>query len=507
VFLSIDLGTQSVRAILFDDTGQLIGTGHKPLPEPEAPSTGAAEWPAPLFWAAVVAAVDNLRKQGHHLDSVKSLALTCQRGTVVTLDARGEPLRPAISWLDQRQASPPPPIPRWLELGFSALGHKATLDYFRAQAEVNYLATHEPEIWEATRHFLLLSGYIHYRLTGLFRDSAANIVGYLPFDFRRHQWAPPGDWKWRALAISPDWLPEIVPVGAILGHLTDAAAEELGLPPSLPIVAAASDKACEALACGATSPSVGALSLGTTLTLNVVGSRYMETLPLLPPYPAAIPGHYSNELMVPRGFWMVRWFKEQFGHPEIEEAAARQTSPETCLAQLLRQTPAGNQGLILQPYWNPGIIQPGVEARGTMLGWTSGHTRAHLYRAIIEGLAMDIRHGLVRMRRRLGPVAQELVAAGGGSQSDEVLQIFADVLGQPVARPQTHEASGLGAAMVQAVAMGRYTTIREAAEAMVHLRTPVEPVPENRAIYDLMYKQAYRRLYGRLKFLYKRWPS
>ena len=118
-------------------------------------------------------------------------------------------------------------------------------------------------------------------------------------------------------------MPDILPAGSVLGHLTSAAAAALGLPEGLPVIAAAADKACEIAGCGATSPDIGALSYGTAATVAITAPRYVEATPLIPPYPALLPGQYNLEVQIFRGFWMVNWFKQQFGHPEIAAALPR----------------------------------------------------------------------------------------------------------------------------------------------------------------------------------------
>ncbi len=155
-----------------------------------------------------------------------------------------------------------------------------------------------------------------------------------------------------------------MPPTARLGELTAAAAEALGLPAGLPVIAAAADKACEVLGSGAITPDVAGVSFGTTATVNTTLARYKEAIPLVPPYPAAIPGWYSLEVQVYRGYWMVEWFKREFGHREVAQAAARGVAPEALFDDLVRAVPAGSMGLTLQPYWSPGVRHPGAGGQG-----------------------------------------------------------------------------------------------------------------------------------------------
>jgi len=328
-------------------------------------------------------------------------------------------------------------------------------------------------------------------------------VAYLPFDYKRHAWAPGRDWKWQALAVRPGQLPELLPVGSTIGPVSPAAAAASGIPAGTPVLAAAADKACEILGSGALAPEVGALSYGTTATINLTSPRYLEHTAFVPPYPAAVPGHYSVEVQITRGFWLVSWFKEQFGHPERAAAESLGIAPEALFDELVAQVPPGSLGLTLQPTWSPGIREPGPEARGAIVGFSEQHTRAHLYRAILEGLAYALRGGRERLERRAGLRLRELRVSGGGSQSDAAMQLTADVFRLPVARPHTHETSGLGAAMDAAVGLGLHTDFPAAVREMTRVARWFQPNPAAADLYDQYYGSVYRPMYGRLKPLYR----
>lgn len=502
--LAIDVGTQSVRAIVFDPAGTLVAMARIPIEPYVSPRPGWAEQDPELYWRSIGEACRGvLAEPAVRRDAIAGLTLTTQRGTVVVTDGAGTPLRPAIVWLDQRRTPNVPPIGGVTGLVFRALGVRDTVAAFAADCEANWIRADEPDTWRAIRHYLLLSGFLTHRLTGRFVDSSAAQVGYLPFDFKRFRWADDGDWKWRLAPLERDWLPELVPPTGRLGELTPAAAAATGLPAGLPVIAAAADKACEVLGSGAIAPDVAGVSFGTTATVNTTLARYREAIPLVPPYPAAIPGWYSLEIQVQRGYWMVEWFKREFGQPEIAEAAARGIAPEALFEELVRSVPAGSLGLTLQPYWSPGIRFPGPEAKGAIIGFGDVHTRAHVYRAILEGLAYALREGGERIASRTGVPLTSLRIAGGGSQSDAAVQLTADVFGLPVARAHTHETSGLGAAIDAAVGLGLHPDVPTAAAAMVRVGEVRDPDPATHATYDDLYKGVYRPMYDRLKPLYR----
>ena len=166
-----------------------------------------------------------------------------------------------------------------------------------------------------------------------------------------------------------------------------------------------------------------------------------------------------------RGYWMVNWFKEQFGHHEQSRALAEDVAPEQLFDELVNAVPPGSMGLMLQPYWTPGIKVPGPEAKGAIIGFGDVHTRAHVYRAILEGLAYALREGKERIEKRSGVPITQLRVSGGGSQSDAAMQLTADIFGLPTARPHVYETSALGAAIDAAVGLGLYPDFASAIAA------------------------------------------
>jgi sugar (pentulose or hexulose) kinase len=199
---------------------------------------------------------------------------------------------------------------------------------------------------------------------------------------------------------------------------------------------------------------------------------------------------------------MVNWFKQEFGQREKVIAQRKGIEPEELFDELVHQVPPGALGLTLQPYWSPGVRVPGPEAKGAVIGFGDVHTRAHVYRAILEGLAYALREGKERTERRSKVPVTELRVAGGGSQSDAAMQLTADIFGLPTARPHVYEASGLGAAIDAAVGLGLHPNFETAVREMTHTGDAFEPNPETREVYDGLYHRVYKRMYKRLKPLY-----
>ncbi|HEU0198016.1 MAG TPA: FGGY-family carbohydrate kinase [Nevskiaceae bacterium] len=503
--LAIDVGTQSVRAVVFDRAGHLLARQQVTLDPPwQAPQPGWAEQDAEAYWRAAARACQALWTTGDaHPQDIAGLALTTLRGTVVCADEQGHALRPAILWLDQRRAEHLPALGPWWSNLFALAGASALVHRLQQDAEANWLAEYEPAVWRRTARYVLISGYLTHRLVGEWVDAVACQVGYLPFDYRRQAWASLRGFQWKLAPVRSTQLPRLVAPGQALGALTPAAAQALGLRAGLPVIAAGADKACEVLGCGALAPDVAQLSFGTTATINTTQSRYVEVERLLPAYPAALPGAWNTEIQIYRGFWMVSWFKREFAAREQAKAAELHVPVESLFDALVQSVPPGAMGLTLQPYWSPGTRNPGPEAKGAIIGFGDVHTRGHLYRAILEGLAYGLRAGREQIEHRLHRRLRRVVVGGGGSQSDAAMQITADVFGLPVERPRVYETSALGAAINLAVGLGLYADHASAVGAMCSTARVFTPDAATVRLYDALYRDVYRPLYRRLKPLYR----
>jgi len=502
--LSIDVGTQSVRVLLFDPRGKLIAKHRVPYEPYYSDSPGLAEQRPQLFWESICLACQGLWKNPEvKKDSIAAVALTTQRATMINVDEKGEPLRPAIIWLDQRRTEGQPPLGGVWGTLFAVAGASETVAYLQAEAEANWIRTHQPEIWKKTHKYLIISGYLTHLLTGRFVDSVGCQVGYIPFDYKSQNWESRKGWKWQAIPMDPKVLPDLIPQGKVLGEISAKASEATGIPARLPLIAAAADKACEVLGSGGLEPHVACLSYGTTATINTTHEKYIEVIPLIPPYPAAVPMLYNFEIMIFRGYWMVSWFKQEFGLREQRIAEEKGVEPEVLFDDLVKSVPPGSQGLVLQPYWSPGLRFPGPEARGAIIGFGDSHTRAHIYRAMLEGLAYALREGKEKTEKRSGVKITDLRIAGGGSQSNAAMQLTADIFGIPAGRPHVYEASGLGAAMDAAVGAGVHRDFKAAVSEMTHLGDVFEPNKETQAVYERLYREVYLKMYSKLKPLYQ----
>lgn len=502
LILAIDVGTQSVRFVLFDIKGNIKKIQKTEIEAYYSPSAGRAEQKPEYFIRKLNETGKAFFSDFNDTKKIKAVSLTSQRGTVVNLDKNNKPLRPAIVWLDQRLADNGkfPEFP--LSLGLRVVKQRGAVVHAYRNAECNWLRQNQPDIWEKTEKYLYLSGYLTHYLTGKFTDSTGAMVGYMPFNYKKQQWASGTHLNSKMFRVHRSKLPDLVKPGEMLGTITAETSAQSGIPEGLPLIAAASDKACEVLGSGVSAPGTACLSFGTTATVQTTHERYFELIPFFPAYPAAIPNYFNTEIMIYRGFWMINWFKKQFGHKEIMLAEKFGGVPEDYFDKMIKNIPPGSFGLTLQPYWSPGVKRPGTEAKGAIIGFGDVHTREHIYRAILEGIAYALREGLERTEKRTKRKVNKLIVSGGGSQSPNAMQLTADIFKLPAEKPHIYETSALGAAINAAVGLSYYKNYDEAVRNMTRSAKIYKPDKKNQKIYDKLYKTVYLKMYGKLKPLY-----
>lgn len=504
LILSIDCGTQSLRVLLFDPFGRLIDFHKEEYLQPYVSlKPGWAEQDLSVYEKALAKSCSVLKQRNQEKwQMIRAVSVTTQRDTCVLLDEKGRPLKPAILWLDQRMAEYDCHLPLHYKIGFKIIGMDKAAFISAKKCKANWIRQNEPEIWKKTHKFLLLSGWFNYLLTGRFIDSVANQIGHIPFNYKKQKWADPKtDYQPYLFQIEKEKLPQLVDPATIIGELTEYARQLMGLMSKIPVIATGSDKGCETLAMGCLNESSACASLGTTATLQITSKKYLEPIKFMPSYPAVIPGHFNPEVEIFRGFWMVNWFKNEFGNYEAQLSAQRGVGIEEIFDELLKNTKPGSMGLILQPYWGAGLKIP--EARGAIIGFGDVHSRAYLYRAIIEGLSYALLEAAEKMERVSGVPIEKVMVSGGGSRSDFVCQILSNVLNREVFRGEIYEGSGLGAAIVGFVGLKYYRDFNEAVKNMVRYSKKFEPQKEYVQLYSQLYREVYRKIYKRLRPLYK----
>ncbi|MEX1308573.1 MAG: FGGY-family carbohydrate kinase [Eubacteriales bacterium] len=501
VILAIDCGSQSVKALIFDTKGNGLAKEQKAFEKYDRPKPNWAERDADAFFNRICDVTNALKKSYPDLFAqIQGVSLTTQRDTVVFLDKKKRSFRPVILWMDKRKQKEHKPMPFIYNVLTKLVGMYRTAVAVNKQCPAHWVQKHQPEVWENTDKYVYLSGYLNYLMTGILKDSTANQIGHMPFNYKTSEWESKYAIKAQFFQIPKEKLIELTPAAQVFGAITKAAAKATGIPEGTAFISAGSDKGCETLGTGCLDESKGAISLGSQASVQVTSKRYFETVPFVPPFPAVVPGMYNPEIQIYKGFWMISWFKEEFNRKDVEEAAKAGEVPEDRLNAHLKEIPPGCNGLLLQPYWGSPIDMP--EAKGAMVGFSDVHTRYHIYRAIIEGIGFALKDGIRLIEKKSKVEISQLMLSGGGSLSEEICQISADIFGKPVSKVQTNETSGLGAAMVGFVALGTIDSFEQAVDQMVHVKETYLPDRTANGKYEQIFKRIYLRMYGQLKPIY-----
>ena len=502
--LTCDIGTQSARALLVDPDGRIVDVVQSKYAEPYfSKEPGWAEQKPDFYFDRLCECCRELCARSNALlPDVIAMTITVIRDTVVCLDENNNPLRDIILWLDKRSVDPNGAMPAKNMMVFKLAGMEPTAKVVYAASVGNWIMRHEPEIWARTAKYVMLPTYLNYKLTGNLIDSASNQIGHIPFDYKNRRWMKPGSLTRCFCDVPNEKLCDLVPSGTVIGTVTDEVCALTGIPAGLPLISTGSDKGCETLGLAVVDSDKASISLGTTATIQFSTTQYVEPQQFLPAYPGVLNDHYNPEIEIYRGLWLLSWFVKEFGTADAIDAKEMGMAPEALLDQRIRDLPAGSDGLLLQPYWTAGILHP--DSLGAVIGFSDYHTRYHFYRAIIEGLCLELYMALRIMEDRSGLTIHEIRIGGGGAKSDVVCQIAADVFGLPVVRSQTHEACSIGSSMVAFVAKGVFADFDEAAKAMVHVKDTFQPNEKNHEIYNEIYEQAYRKIYPRLRPIYQK---
>lgn len=499
--LTIDFGTQSVRVAILNKQGDIL-TIKRQVYEPtyHSEKPGYAEHEASFYWQNLRDVTQQLKRdEPELLSQVTTAAMTAFRGTAIMLDEDKKPVRKVILWLDQRMARFEP-FSLFHNLAYRFLGLYQTAKLNSKRTMARWVRQNEPETWKKVRYYSALSTYFNYLLTGELTDSAANMIGHYPLDFITSKWYQPTHVKAAVFNIPISMLVPLKNPGELLGKVTQEAASYLGLPEGLPIYAAGPDKAAETLGTGCLTNDVANLSYGTSVSMTIPSKVYVEPEPFLPGYPSSIPNLYNLEVHINRGYWMISWFRDNFAHKETAESMIDKMAVEEKLNQQMMKIPPGSEGLVLSPYWGPGLRRP--EAKGAIIGWSDVHTKVHLYRAIVEGVAFGIQEGFLGMQKRTKHRVKEIRVSGGGSKSDAICQITADIFNLPVSRVQTNETSSLGTAIAAFLASKDFKTPEEAVASMVRVTKTFTPNQEVVKRYTYLYKKVYAKIYPKLISLY-----
>ena len=478
--IGVDVGTSGTRALAVTTDGELVAEANRPH-ELLTPRPGWSEQDPAQWWEATKAVLAEVAAQA---DEAIGLGLTGQMHGSVFLDAAGEVIRPALLWNDQRTAAECDEITervgaeRLLELA----GNPA-LTGFQAP-KIRWLARHEPDAYARVAAVLLPKDYVRLRLTGERATDASDAAGTLLLDVRARDWSAE---ILDALEIPREWLPAVFEGPDATGTLTDALADELGLPRGLPVAAGGGDNAAAAVGVGVVREGALSSSVGTSGVIFAHRDAFApDPSGRVHAFCHAVPGAWHLMSVTLSAGGSLSWWRDVTGDGfDALVGEAEAVDP-------------GSEGLLFLPYLT-GERTPHLDpaARGGFVGLTVRHGRGHLTRAVMEGVAFSMRDGLEIMRG-LGTPDDDVRAVGGGSRSPLWLQLQADVYGRPVRRTVIDEGPAYGAALLAGVAAGAFGDVEEAS-ARVRLRAEVtEPDAERARRYDELYR-TYADLYPALR--------
>ncbi len=458
--IGVDGGTQSTKVVVYDVDGNVVSEGRQALRPMYRPRHGVAVHPDDDLWTSLAGAsrgaLDGFTGDRREIAAVGLCTIRCCKAF---LDADGSLVEPVVSWMDDRAYEP-------------------------------YLPD-DPALAYATTS----SGYLTHRLTGERRDSSANnILLQWPIDTDAWQWSDDTSLSAR-FGVTREMLFELQLPGDVAGHVTPEAAATTGIPEGLPVVTTANDKAVEALGSGSLGPATALVSLGTYIAAMVHGNQNYKAPTSFWTNFSSIPNRYLYETHgVRRGMWTLSWFLDLLGDEVGARAEGLGLSREQYIEREAEVVPAGSDGLMSVLDWLAPTDKP--FRRGVMLGFDARHTRGHVYRSILEAIALTMKHNVDAMCGELGIELEDIVVSGGGSRSQLFMRIFADVFGVPASRSAGAGGASLGAAICAAAAVGLYPDIETAAERMKKGRESFAPDAATTEIYGRMNETVYQTIRG-----------
>ena len=466
--IGVDCGTQSAKVVVYDAAGNAVARGQQALRPMSRPRHGVAIHPDDDLWDSIAAASRQaMASFTGDVSEIVGVGLCPIRCCKAFLATDGSLVEPVISWMDDRAYQP-------------------------------YLPD-DPDLAYATTS----SGYLAHRFTGQFRDTAANnILLQWPIDTDTWQWSDDPA-LYAQFRVSREMLLELQMPGEVIGAVTHSASDSTGIPVGIPVVATANDKAVEMLGAGSLGETTALISLGTYIAAMVHGDVNHKSPTHFWTNFACIPHRYLYESTgVRRGMWTLTWFLDLLGDEVADRATSLGLSREEYVEREATLVPAGSDGLMTVLDWLAPTDKP--FRKGMMLGFDARHSRGHVYRSILESIALTLKHHVDAMCAELGIALEEIVVSGGGSNSPLFMHIFADVFSIPASRSVDGGGAGLGAAMCAAVAAGLHPDIATAAAKMSKARESFVPDPANGEVYERMGQTVFHDIRSHTDALFER---
>jgi ribulokinase len=495
--LAIDAGTEAIKAGLFDESGQLLSIGSRRY-NTYFPRPGAAEQDPNEWWNGLVGAVgDCLKDSPIAPDQIKGICADATTCTVIPMKANGEPLRRALLWMDVRATEQ---AARIFASGDDSLRYSlagVSAEWFPAKAL--WLKEQEPEIYASADYLIEYTDWLAYKLTGRWSFNLNTLAQ------RWYYHTPSGGWPLSFYeriglgGVEAKFPRDVVPIGDPAGELSATAARQLGLPAGIPVAMGGGDAFIGLLGLGVTEPGDLGVVMGSSNVLSGLSATEVHFPGIFGGFPdAVVPGLSLIEGGQVSTGSILNWFKREFGGSLATEADAKGVSIYRLLDDEAARVPVGSEGLIVLDYFQ-GNRTPHTDslARGVVMGLSLQSSRAHAFRAIMEGIAYGMKDILDTFKRH-ECVVSRVIACGGATHSPLFMQIYADVIGQPITTTKVTEASLLGSAVAAAYGAGWYPSLVAASKAMVETSGVYQPDMSRHEAYAF-FAQQYRDLYNAIR--------
>jgi xylulokinase len=491
--LGIDVGTGGTRAVIMNEGGRIVASATEEHAPFATPQIGWAEQDPQDWWRAAKIAVRKALETGNlRGDQIACVGFSGQMHGAVMLDDSGEPVRPALIWCDVRTEK------QCDELN-NRIGAEKLIQLTCNPALANFTLTklmwtreNEPKNWARVRSVMLPKDYVRLKLTGEHATDLADASGTLMLDVANRKWSAE---VLQSVEIDQSLLPKLFESPEICAKISAAGAEATGLKSGTPVVAGAGDQAAGAVGMGIVNPGAVSATIGTSGVVFAATDR-----PALGPkgrlhtFCHAIPGRWHVMGVTQAAGLSLRWFRDTIGVKFPEKIS----DPYDLLTAEADTVPPGAEGLLWAPYLM-GERTPHLDpnARAALIGLTASHTRAHIIRAILEGVAFSLRETFTIFREMNVPV-NRIRLGGGGSRSPLWRQIQADIYGHEVEIVEAEEGAAYGAAILAGVGAKFWPTVDAACDSVVRVVDRVTPNSANVARMNASYEK-YRRIYPAIK--------
>ncbi len=498
--IGIDVGTSATKTVLFDEAGLVVASSSCEYPLYQ-PNNGWAEQ-KPEDWRDAVFKTlkEVVARSGAAREEIKGIGISGQMHGLVMLDEAGQVIRPSIIWCDQRTGAEVEdmlnimPRERWIEITANP-----PLTGWTA-AKLLWVRKNEPENYARCRHILLPKDYIRYVLTGVFATEVSDASGMQLLDVPGRCWS---DEILEKLDIPREWLGTVYESCEVTGQLTAQAAEAVGLTAAVKVVGGAGDNAAAAVGTGVVKDGTAFTTIGTSgVVFAHSGQVAIDPKGRVHTCCCAVPGAWHVMGVTQGAGLSLKWFKDNFCQDYVAAAEKAGVDVYDLINRDIGKIPVGSDRLIYLPYLM-GERTPHLDpdCRGVFFGLSAIHTKAHLLRAVMEGVSYSL-SDCNDILKEMGVQVDEMMACGGGGRSPIWRQMLSDLYDCQVKTVQQSEGPALGAAILAGVGCGIYESVEKACEALISVDKCSEPAAEDVVRYN-QYHQLYKKLYGNLKDSYK----